>query len=493
MEVPDTRYVERADGVAIAYQVFGAGPVDVLYVPGFVSHLDLAWTEPRFARMLTRLASFARVITYDKPGVGISDPIDHPPLLEERAQDALTVMDAAGAQRPVLLGFSEGGATCLLLAATVPERVAALITYGALVKAHPTDDELKRMSLSREDVDSKWAKLRDSTSRWGSGATAELLFPSASTAAERRIWALFERAAASPRMVRALIDACEQTDVSAILSSVRVPTLVLHRTGDFVPLANARMLAHGVPGARLVELPGEDHAFWKGDVEPVISEIEQFVTGSRRSVERERALATVLFSDIVGSTSRAAEVGDAAWRRDLEALDARVRALAAEHGGRVVKSLGDGHLLELPGPGRAVVAALALRTVAAALDLPLRVGIHTGECERIGDDLGGLAVHIGARISALAQPGEVLVSRTVKDLLVGSQVNLEPRGEQLLRGVPGSWELHAVVDESITRESVPAQRALRTGDRTALRMARHSPWAVRRLAALAQRLDGARL
>ena len=488
MEAPETRYVERADGVAIAYQVIGDGPVDILYVPGFVSHLDLAWGDPGFVRMLNRLTSFARVITYDKPGTGISDPIAHLPLLEERAQDAMTVMDASGAVRPVLLGFSEGGATCLLVAATAPDRVAAVITYGAIAKSRPTDDELARIGLTRDEVDRKWEQMRTATAAWGSGRTADLLFPDLVTPVERRFWSLFERAAASPRMVRALIDACEQTDVMSFLPAIQVPTLVLHRTGDFVPVANARLLAQATPGARLVELPGHDHAFWKGDVEPVVSEIEEFVTGVRTPVEPDRTLATVLFTDVVGSTRRAAELGDTAWRRELEVLDARVRAVAAEHGGRVVKSLGDGHLVELPGPGRAVAAALALHRAASAPGLPLRVGIHTGECERIGDDLAGLAVHIGARICALAAPGEVLVSRTVKDLLVGSAVSMQQRGAHALKGVPGTWELHAVV-ASEGDPAIPAERALRPGDRAALRVARRTPWAVRRLASLAQRLD----
>ena len=490
MEAPETRYVERPDGVSIAYQVIGDGPVDVLYVPGFVSHLDLAWSEPHFVRMLERLTSFARVITYDKPGTGVSDPVDHAPLLEERAQDVLTVMDAVGLSQCVLMGFSEGGATVLLLAATVPERVTSVVTYGALVKARPTPAELARMGISQEEVDGKWLALRDATADWGSGRTADLLFPTVVTAVERRFWALFERASASPRMVRALLDGCEETDVTGVLPSIRVPLLVLHRTGDFVPVANAHVLHDLVPHARFVELPGEDHAFWKGDVEPVLAEIEEFVTGTRTPAAPERSLATVLFSDVVGSTARAAERGDAAWRHELHALDVRVAAIALEQGGRVVKSLGDGHLVELPGPGRAVAAALALRQAAATLDLPLRIGIHTGECERIDDDLGGLAVHIGARIAALAGAGEVLVSRTVKDLLVGSPVGLEPRGEHALKGVPGTWELYAVRDPAQPRATLPTQRALRTGDRAALRMVRHTPWAVRRLTSLAQRLDG---
>lgn len=486
MEAPETRYVERSDGVAIAYQVIGDGPVDVLYVPGFVSHLDLAWSEPAFVRMLERLTAFARVVTYDKPGTGVSDPVDHLPLLEERAQDALTVMDAVGLQRCVLMGFSEGGATCLLLAATSPDRVTSVVTYGSFVKGRPSSEELARMGLTQAQVDGRWHALREATGHWGSGRTADLLFPTVVSTVERRFWALFERAAASPKMVRALVSAYEQTDVTGVLPSIGVPVLVLHRTGDFVPVANAYLIAQRIPGARLVELPGDDHAFWKGDVEPVISEIQEFVTGSRGRVEPDRVLSTVLFSDVVGSTGRAAELGDAAWRRELEGLETQVRAVAGAHGGRVVKSLGDGHLVELPGPGRAVRAGLALQ---AASGLPLRVGIHTGECERIGDDLGGLAVHIGARIGALAEQGEVLVSRTVKDLLVGSAVQLQPRGEHVLKGVPGVWELHAVVDgRSIP---LPSQRQLRTGDRAALRMARHTPSAMRRLAALAQRLDPA--
>jgi class 3 adenylate cyclase len=486
VEAAQTRYVERPDGVAIAYQVIGDGPVDVLYVPGFVSHLDLSWSEPSFVRMLTRLASFARVIIYDKPGTGISDPIDHLPLVEERAQDALTVLDAAGSERPVLLGFSEGGSTCLLIAATSPERIAGVVTYGALVKGRPSAQELERMGLTQEEVDAKWAAMHDAIDDWGSGRTADLLFPSIVSPMERRFWSLFERAAASPKMVRGLISATEQTDVTAVLPSIRLPVLVLHRTGDFVPVAHARLLAQGISGARLVALPGDDHALWKGDMDTVLNEIEEFVTGSRSSAQPDRALSTVLFSDVVGSTARAAQAGDAAWRRELEALDAQVGAVASAHGGRVVKSLGDGHLVELPGPGRAVQAALSLHE---ASTLPLRIGVHTGECERIGDDLGGLAVHIGARIATLATEGEVLVSRTVKDLLVGSAVGFRSRGEHVLKGVPGEWELYAVLGGRSAERVLAAQRELRAGDRTALRMARTTPWAVRRLSSLAQRWE----
>ena len=486
MEVPETRYVERPDGVSIAYQVWGEGPRHLVYVPGFISHLDLAWTEPRYSAFLRRMGSFARVVTFDKPGTGLSDPIGHIPTFEERAEDIRLVMDAAGVERATIMGFSEGVSSSIMLAATRPERVERLILYGGLIKGLPTPDELEEYGFTKEEATRKWARVEQALDDWGRGRTLEVFLPSANSALDRRFWALFERAAASPKMARGLIEAVKAMDVAPLLESVHAPTLLIHNRDDFVPLANSRIMAARIPDSRLVELPGPDHAFWmNADPEPVLGEIEQFVTGSRRAAQTDRVLATVLFTDVVGSTQRAAELGDARWREALERHERLVREHVAAARGRVVKSMGDGHLSVFDGPARAIRCALAL---IEAAELPLRAGVHTGECEAIADDLGGLAVHIGARVSGFAGAGEVLVSNTVKDLVVGSGFGFADRGEHELKGVPGRWRLHAV-REGQEPEAVPVERELRPGDRLALRMANRAPHRMRSAARVALRMS----
>jgi len=483
-EHPETRYVERSDGVSIAYQVVGSGPIDLVYVPGFISHLDLAWSEPHFAGFLERLASFSRLVLFDKPGTGLSDPIAHVPTVEERRDDIGVVMDDAGCEAPVLLGFSEGVSSCLLFAATWPERVASLVLYGGIVKGRFSEEEADEFGVG-EFIESRWARMDAAAAEWGRGRTAELLFPSIDSPAERRFWALFERAAASPRMARALLEAVRDVDVTATLPTVTAPTLLLHNVDDFAPIAGSRYMAKCMPNARLVELPGADHAFWMGDPEPVLGEIEHFVTGTRRVPDSGRVLATVLFTDVVDSTTRAAELGDARWRELLADHDRLVRRSVEAHGGRVVKAMGDGYLSTFDGPARGIRCALAIRDQS---DLEIRAGLHTGECESIGEDLGGLAVHIGARVGSQAGPGEVLVSSTVKDLVVGSPLSFQDRGEHELKGVPGHWRLHVATGT----EAVPAiapERALRPSDRLTLRMARRTPETMRTAAKVARRLS----
>lgn len=304
------------------------------------------------------------------------------------------------------------------------------------------------------------------------------------------MWALFERAAASPRMARGLAEACALIDITDVAPHVATPTLVLHRTGDFMPVQAGRRLAELIPGARWLELPGQDHAFWIGDVDLVMDEIESFLTGARRQASRDRLLATVLFTDIVESTEVAARLGDARWRTVLERYDDAVRRHVPAHGGRVVNRLGDGHLSLFTGPGRAVECAVVLREVAGELGLRVRSGLHTGECEAMGDDVGGLAVHIGARVSALADPDEVLVSGTVRDLLVGASLHFGDRGEHELKGVPGRWRVHRLEDTTHQRAAIEAARELRPSDRALLQLARTRPKTVRRAAALARRVAG---
>lgn len=483
--VPETRYVERPDGVSIAYQVVGEGPRDLLYVPGFISHLDLAWTEPRFASFIRRLAGFARVIMFDKPGTGLSDPITHIPTVEERAEDIGTVLDAAGSSRAVLMGFSEGVSSCVVYAATTPERVESLVLFGGIFVGLPGSELLTLAGITEDVVRDRWGRMDAAVANWGSGDTIELLCPSATSPAERRFWGLFERAAASPRMARGLNRAAQGIDVSEITKSVRTPTLLIHNVDDFVPVAQSRAAAAQIPDARLVELPGIDHAFWMGgNTEPALGEIEEFVSGSRHAPEPDRVLATVLFADIVGSTRTAAELGDARWREMLERHEAAVRRLVETWRGRVVKTMGDGHLCVFDGPARAIRCGLAIRDGAEA---PVRVGVHTGECEVMGEDLGGITVHIGARVGALARPGEVLVSSTVKDLVVGSPLAFADRGDHELKGVPGTWRLFAT-GPADAPPPVSAERELRPADRVALRLARRAPGTMGRAAALTRRL-----
>lgn len=491
MQPPQTQYVER-DGVSIAYQVVGDGPVDMLVAPGFISHLDLQWTDPRFSRFLARLASFTRLIMYDKPGTGLSDPIPHLPTLEERGADITAVLDAAGSERAVLFGISEGGPSSVLLAATRPERIASLVLYGTYRTLSLTDAAAYPPEMV-EHRERMLAEGQEMVEHWGDGTRLAALFVPSLGEFQQRFLGTFARAAASPRMARALIEtALEKIDVRDVLPSVHVPTLVLHLEGDrLFPVEAGKLLADGIPGARFVTFPGVDHAFWWGGsntTEAIVEEIERFVTGAVQRAEPSRVLASVLFTDIVGSTTRAAELGDRAWREVLERHDALVDRVVSEHGGRVVKHIGDGALSAFGGPAMAMRCAEALRDGVAELGIELRGGIHTGECEAIGEDLGGLAVHIGARVGALAGPGEIVVSSTVKELVVGSDMQFSDRGEHELKGVPGSWHLYALEEERTTRVELDgAAGYMRRSDRVAVTLARRMPRAMRLAGQLASR------
>jgi pimeloyl-ACP methyl ester carboxylesterase len=439
---PPTRYAESA-GASIAYQVVGDGPIDLVLVLGYATHLDIQWESPLFARFFDRLASFARLIVFDKRGCGLSDPVAEVPTLEQRVDDVRAVMDAAGCERAALLGVSEGGPTSVLFAATHPDRVSALVLHGA-------------MGRTTEAPDYPWASpadgLRDSVEEflapnWGRDARGmvELFAPSlAGEPAAAEFTARMERSAASPAMVRQLFEMFLDVDVRAVLPAIHVPTLVLHRHGDRVVNRRAgRHLAAGIPGARYVELDGIDHLPWSGDAEAVLGEVEEFLTGTRPVPERDRVLATVMFNDIVGSTERAAELGDARWRELLEAQQAAVRDQVDRFGGREVKTLGDGCLATFDGPARAIRCGQALVLGARSLGLEVRIGLHAGEVELMGDDVAGIAVHIAARVGALAGPGEVLVSSTVKGLVAGSGIAFEDRGTQRLKGLDDEWQLFA--------------------------------------------------
>jgi pimeloyl-ACP methyl ester carboxylesterase/class 3 adenylate cyclase len=439
---PVTQYA-KSGGVHIAFQVVGDGPLDLVFVPGWLSHLELAWEEPLQARFLRRLASFSRLILLDKRGTGLSDrvPDGELPTLEVRIDDVRAVMDAAGSQRAALFGYSEGGAMSALFAATHPSRTSALVLYGSHANwLRDRDNDWAPTRQQHEEV------IRAYEQRWGSAVGLGVFAPSVAKDDDyRRRFGTYLRMAASPGAAAALLRMNIEVDIRPILAAVLVPTLVVHRRGDrTIPAEAGRYLAAHIPGARLAELDGVDHFPWIGDSDAIVDEVEQFLTGSRRVFEPDRALLTVLFSDIVASTERAAALGDQRWGELLAAHQADSERQIGRFSGRAVKWLGDGVLATFDGPARAIRCALALVEEARRLDVEVRVGIHAGECEISEGDVGGLAVHIGARVMAQAGPGEVIVSRTVKDLVVGSGFSFADRGDHELKGVPGDWRLFSV-------------------------------------------------
>jgi pimeloyl-ACP methyl ester carboxylesterase len=442
--MPDrTRYARSGD-VSIAYQVVGDGPLDLVFVPGWISNVEAAWEEPGYRRFLDRLASFSRLILFDKRGTGLSDrvAVDQLPSLEQRMDDVRAVMDAAGSRRAAILAVSEGGGMALLFAATYPERTVALVTYGVFATRVPAPDY-------------PWAPSPDDRERWLTrleeewGGEVDLSDLAPSVAGDPRFaswWSSFLRRSASPAAAVALGRMNGQMDVRPILPTIRVPTLVLHRTGDLdAKVDEGRFIAERIPGARFVELAGTDHLIWTQNPDQILDEIEEFLTGARHGPEAERVLATVLFTDIVGSTARAVKMGDRQWMDALEAHRTMVRWYLERYRGHEVDTAGDGFFATFDGPGRAIRCALAVRDTALEHGVEVRAGVHIGEVE-IGEKPGGLAVHIGARISGQAAAGEVLVSQMVKDLVAGSGLHFEDRGPRGLKGVPGVWNLWAARD-----------------------------------------------
>jgi pimeloyl-ACP methyl ester carboxylesterase len=432
--LPETRYALSGD-VNIAYQTMGAGPVDIIMVPGFVSHVEFTHELAGYTAFLRRLSTFARVVTFDKRGQGLSDRISGAPSLEQRMDDVRAVMDDIGSQRAVVMGFSEGSAMSVLFAATYPERVAQLILFGGFALA-PT--------FLSNDFEQRIAQIAKA---WGTGELMKTVIPSQAANQDAvRQFAKMERFSASPGALRAIALLNAQIDVRPILPSVQVSTLVLHRRADArVPIEAGRDLAARIPNARFIEYPGGDHAYWTGDTEALLGDIEEFVTGHRdsSSTELERVLATVLFTDIVDSTRSAAAMGDQAWRRSLDSHDQLAKQMIEKHRGILVKNTGDGILATFDGPGRAVRCALAFGTAAQQIGLPLRAGLHTGEIEIRGSDIGGIAVHAAARVMAQSQSSEVLVSRVVTDLVAGAGLKFAERGSHELKGLPGRWDLFA--------------------------------------------------
>lgn len=433
--VPDTRYA-RLGGLSIAYQVWGEGEVDIVFASGPAGQVDLMWDVAPVARVYERLGSFARVCAFDRRGTGLSDPAEGPPTLEQHMEDLAAVIDATGFDRPSVLGSSEAGRMVLLYAATYPERIRSVVLSGTTSRG---------AAVMVPEVEAAMRQLIDQN--WGSGGLLEFFAPSHAADPEvRQRFGRVERSAVSPGMAQRLVTLSAQMDVRAILPAVKVPVLVVHREQDrFAPIEEARELAAALPNGRLIEFPGIDNALWAGDNAAILDAIEEFLTGHTPHREPDRVLASVLFTDVVNSTARAAEVGDAAWRDLLDHHHRTVRRELARHRGTEVKTVGDGFVATFDGPARAVRAARDLiRAVRDEVGLHVRAGVHTGEIELLDGDIAGVAVHIAARVAGEAGAGELLVSRTVRDLVVGSELVFEDRGTHALRGVPDEWQLLAL-------------------------------------------------
>lgn len=442
---PTTQYAQSGD-ISIAYQVSGDGPIDLIVSPGHISHLDLAWEEPSYARCLERLGSFARLIRFDKRGTGLSDREAGIPSLEQRMDDIRAVLDSAGSRRAAILGVSEGGPMSVLFAATYPERTEALILYGTYARTAWAPDQPWRPQIT--DWEAREAEMRKN---WGSPAHVRMMLASwlaPSMANDERFceWAgRYMRLGASPGAAVALRRMNRTIDVREVLSTLHVPTLILRRREDpGSPIEDSRYLADGIPGAKYVELPGDAHFYFVGDSNAFIDEIEEFLTGARSAREPDRVLATVLVTDICDSTRRASELGDCRWRELLERHNDVTHRAVARYRGRSIKSTGDGVLATFDGPARAIRSAFAIRDELGRIGLAIRAGLHTGEIELVGQDIAGIAVHAAARVAAQAGVNEVWTSRTVRDLVAGSGLEFTERGEFELKGIPSSWPLFTV-------------------------------------------------
>jgi class 3 adenylate cyclase len=437
---PPVRYASSGE-VEIAYQVLGHGPLDVVWVAGSLTHLDVMWEHPGYRHFCDQLASFSRLILFDKRGMGLSER-SRIGTLEERMDDVRAVMDAAGSERASLIGVSEGGPMSMLFAATYPERTEALLLIGAEVKEEKTDD-WPWGELTRDEFEAHTANIGE---RWGKGLSAPLFFPDDPDPEGMQQWlGKLQTASMTPRDAVAFMNVGMEIDVRDVVPLIHVPTLIVHRVEDPVcHVENARFLASNIPDARYVELPGTLHVPWAGGGDEILAEIREFLTGVREAPEPDRVLATVLFTDIVGSTERATELGDRRWRELLVAHHSAVRRQLERFRGHEIDTAGDGFLASFDGPARAIRCAEAAIEAVNGLGLDIRAGVHTGECEIAGDKLAGIAVHIGARVAGQAGPGEVLVSSTVRDLVAGSGLEFEDRGPASLKGVPGEWRLYRV-------------------------------------------------
>ena len=438
--IPQTQYTKSGD-VHIAYQVAGEGARDLVYLPGIFAHIELQWEEPSYARFLRRLSSFTRLIMLDTRGTGLSDHAVQLPLLEHQMDDVTAVLDAVGSARAVLFGFSQSGPMAALYAATHPRRTEALVLYGAYASAAAKPDYPWGRS---PDWIKEFHMALDSS--WGRGAFLKDVAPSRQDdAAFRRWWGRFERYSSAPGNALAFGQAHVQDDVRDVLPTISVPTLVIQRPDDsYRDAGHGRYLASRIPEAKYVEVPGSDHLPYVGDQDAILDELEEFLTGVRPAADPQRVLTTLLFTDMIGSTKMVADVGDREWRNLLDGHRMIAERALERYRGRLIKTMGDGLLATFDGPARAIRCAADMRDSVRELGLHIRAGVHTGEVELLGEDVGGIAVHIAARVSALAVSDEILVSRTVKDLVAGSGIEFEDRGAHVLKGVPDEWRLYAV-------------------------------------------------
>jgi pimeloyl-ACP methyl ester carboxylesterase len=436
----EIRYAKNGD-VHIAYTIVGDGPIDLVYTTGIFSNLDVMWEEPRWARYLDRLASFSRLILFDMRGVGLSDRGPEPPFLELQMDDLRAVMDAASSETAAIFGGARGGAMTILFAATYPERVRALVLFDTLARTVRSDDH--PYGKTAEEQEAFFGRF---VAEMGTGGNLDLQGRSAAADERFKRWfARFERLVATPTAYRELAAVFRDLDIRAVLPSIQAPTLVLHRIDDpIIPVDQGQYLGKTIPGARLAELPGVDHLPFLGDQDAILDEIEEFLTGVRPAPETDRVLSTVLFTDIVGSTEHAARMGDRKWRDLIASHHALVRSQLERFRGREVDTAGDGFMATFDGPARGIRCAAAILQGVRDLGIEVRAGLHTGECEQMGEKLGGIAVHIAARVASSAQPGEVLVSQTVKDLVAGSGITFTDRGIHELKGVPEPRRLFAV-------------------------------------------------
>lgn len=472
-DVPDVSYAHTPTG-AIAYQVFGEGPPDIVVTPGFVSHLDLQWTMPSYTRFFEMLSSLGRVIVFDKRGTGLSDPAVDAVRFDQRAEDIGIVMDAAGSERAVLMGVSEGGPLSMLVAAQNPERVQALVLYGTFSKGSLIGGAM---------VDA----FEEAIQNWGSGRTAAIFSSSGDSAVHRRLASVFERASASPGMARALVDSVRSADVTTALPLLDMPVLIINREDDpFAPVAWARDLAEQIPSAQLVVTEGSDHLPWFGDPDDIIQAIARFL-GHRQVVRLvSRKLMTVMFTDIVESTGMAVDLGDTEWTALLDRHNGVMRELVDQYGGEEVKTTGDGFLVVFPSSARAVECGIVASRQVNELDLSIRAGAHTGELEVLPDDVLGLSVNVAARITSLAGANEVLVSSPVRDMCAGATLGFDDRGEYELKGIPGRWHLYSALEEELVID-LRQPKELNAGDHVSVFLARRAPAALRSLAGLASR------
>lgn len=437
---PETKYAE-SDGLHIAYQVIGNAPVDLIFTPAWTSNVEWYWQDPGVARFFERLASFCRLILFDKRGTGLSDPVIQTSTFEQRLDDIRAVMDAVGSDKAVIFGYSEGGPMSILFAATYPERVSSLVLCGAVAKGVASKDY---------PWPPKFRSISDKTKQLWEPKTAKnsLYMFAPSVAGDEHIrqwWATNIRLGVSPAAGIDIIKMFHDSDVRQALPIINVPTLVLQRTGDLIAVVEeGRYLADHIPEAKYVELPGTDHLVWWEDSESVLEEIEEFLTGKRGVIQHDRMLATIMFTDIVGSTERAVKIGDRRWRDLLDTHNALIRQEIARFRGHEVETTGDGFLATFDGPARAIHCACAIRDLVKRLGIEIRVGLHTGECEIKGEYVGGIATHIAARVMDRARGSEVWVSGTLKDLVVGSGFQFSDRGQHNLKGVPDEWRLFTV-------------------------------------------------